>query len=85
MPIVTYKLIPPISTKFFNFNKFVNNLVLDLILANPDNLPCKCNNSPFADRHYKDKHIVTGALQIITNNVSENFLLNDLNIETLGL
>ena len=58
--MVTYKLTPPISTKFFNFNKFVNNLDLDLFLANPDNLPCKCNNSPFADRHHKNKHIVTG-------------------------
>ena len=67
--MVTYKLTPPISTKFFNFNKFVNNLDLDLFLANPDNLPCKCNNSPFADRHHKNQHIVTGALQIITNNV----------------
>ena len=29
IPMVTYKLTPPISTKFFNFNKFVNNLDLD--------------------------------------------------------
>ena len=29
MPMVTYKLIPPISTKFFNFNMFVNNLDLN--------------------------------------------------------
>ena len=26
LPMVSYKLTPPISTKFFNFNKFVNNL-----------------------------------------------------------
>ena len=44
MAMVTYKLTPPISTKFFNFNKFVNNLDLDLFLANPDSLPCKCKN-----------------------------------------
>ena len=31
--MVTYKLTPPISTKFFNFNKFVNNLDLDLFLT----------------------------------------------------
>ena len=66
MPMVTYKLTPPISTKFFNFNKFVNNLDLDLFLTNPDSLPCKCNNSPFADRYHK--HIVTGDLRIIKNN-----------------
>ena len=29
IPMVTYKLTPPISTKFFNFNKFVNDLDLD--------------------------------------------------------
>ena len=67
MTMVTYKLTPPISTKFFNFNEFVNNLDLDLFLTNPDSLPCKCNNSPFADRHHK--HIVTGDLQIIKNNI----------------
>ena len=41
IPMVTYKLTPPISTKFFNFNNFVNNIDLDLFLANPDSLPCK--------------------------------------------
>ena len=51
MPMVAYKLTPPISTTFFNFNKFVNNLDLDFYLTNPDSLLCKCNNSPFADRH----------------------------------
>ena len=45
MPMVTYKLTPPISTKFLNFNKLVNNLDLDLFLTNPDSLPCKCSNS----------------------------------------
>ena len=39
IPMVTYKLTPPISTKFFNFNKFVNNLDLDLFSTNPDSLP----------------------------------------------
>ena len=39
MPMVTYKLTPSISTKFFNFNKFVKNLDLDLFLKNPDSLP----------------------------------------------
>ena len=66
MPMVTYKLTPPFSTKFFNFNKFVDNLDLDLFLTNPDSLPCKCNNSPFVDRYHK--HIVTGDLRINKNN-----------------
>ena len=39
--MATYTLTPPISTKIFNFNKFVNNLDLDLFLINPDSLPWK--------------------------------------------
>ena len=66
MPMFTYKLTAPTSTKFFNFSMFVNNLDLDLFLTNPDSLPCKCNNSPFVDRYHK--HIVTGDLRIIKNN-----------------
>ena len=66
MPLVTYKLTPPIPTKFFNFNKFVNDLDLDLFLTNLDSLPCKCNNSPLVDRYHK--HIVTDDLRIIKNN-----------------
>ena len=71
--MLTYKLTSPISTKFFNFSKFVNNLDLDLFLTNPDSLPCKCNNSPFVDRYYK--HIKTGDLQIIKNNALRKLLI----------
>ena len=71
MPVVTYKLAPSISTKFFNFNKFVNNLDLDLILTNPDSLTCKCNNSPFVNRHHKHIEIM----------FEEIFLLKVINIE----
>ena len=52
---------------FFNFNKFVNNLDLDLFLTNPDSLPCKFNNSTFHDQHHK--HILTDNHRIIKNNV----------------
>ena len=41
MPMVTYKLTPPTTSKFFNFNKFVNNLDLDCLLTNPHSLPWK--------------------------------------------
>ena len=73
MLMVTYKLTPPISTKFFNFNKFVSNLDLDLFSTNPDSLPCKCNNSSFAARHHK--HIVKGDLRIIRYNVLRKLLI----------
>ena len=66
IPMVPYKLTPPISAKFFNLNKFVNNLDLDIFLTNPDSLPSKCDKPPFVDRYHK--HIVTGDLRIIKNN-----------------
>ena len=73
MPIVTYKLTLPISTTFFNFNKFANNIDLHLFLTNPNSLPCKCNNCPSVDRHHK--HIATGDLRIIRNNVSYTLMM----------
>ena len=83
IPIVTYKLIPLLSTKFFSFNKFVNNLDLDLFLTNPNSLSWQCNNSPFVDRH--NKHIVTGDLRIIRNNVLRKIFNKGPKYRKLGL
>ena len=55
------------GSNLFNFDKFVNNLDLDLFLTDPDSLPCKCRNSPFSDRYHK--HIVTGDPRIIKNKI----------------
>ena len=73
MPMVAYQLNPPISIKFFNLNKLVSNLDLDLFLTNPDSQPGKCSNSTFAYRHHK--HIVTGDLRIIRNNILKNLFI----------
>ena len=35
MPVVIYQLTPPLSTKFFNFNMFVNYLDLDVFVNKP--------------------------------------------------
>ena len=64
-PMVTYTLGLPISSKIFNFNKFVNSLNLDEFLLNPNSLPCECHNSPFTDKHHQ--HIVTGDLRLVSN------------------
>ena len=64
MPMVTYKLTPSISSNVF--------LDLDLFWRNPDSLPCKCNNSPFAGRHHKLR--VTGDLRIIRNVLKKSFI-----------
>ena len=50
MPMMTNKLIPPSSTKLLHFDKFANDLDLEIFLLIPESLLCKYNNSPFAYR-----------------------------------
>ena len=38
-----------------------------------DSLTCKCNNSPFADRHHT--HILAGDLRTIENNFLGNLFI----------
>ena len=71
IPMVTYQLCSPLSTKIFNFNTFVNNLNLDEFIRDPHILPCNCENSFFKDDHHN--HIVTGDLRIIANNHLRKF------------
>ena len=73
LPMATYNLTTAKSTKFFNLNRFVNNLYLDLFLTNPDILPWKCNNSLFDKRHHK--YVATGNLRIIRNNVLKKLFI----------
>ena len=84
LPMATYNLTPAKSTKFFNLNKFVHNLYLDLFLTNPDSLLWKCNNSLFDKRHHK--YIATGNLRIIRNNVLKKlFIERPKNIEVMPI
>ena len=61
----TCKMTPP-TLCFFNFNMFANNLDLDLLLTNPDSIPCRCTISAFVDRHHN--HTMVGDLRIIKSN-----------------
>ena len=81
--MVTYKLTSLVSTKFFNFNKFVNNLNLDLFLTNQTIYHANVINSPLVDRH--NKHIVTGDLRIIRNNVLRKIFNKGPKYRKLGL
>ena len=84
LPMATYNLTPAKSAKFFNLNKFVNNLYFYLFLTNPDSLPWKCNNSLFDKRQHK--YIATGNLWIITNNVLKKlFIERPKNIEVMPI
>ena len=64
-PMITYKLSDSISNKIFNYNDFVSTLDVEGLINNTNSLPCKCENSPFADPHHQ--HIITGDLRIIHN------------------
>ena len=65
-PTVVYDLTNPIRSNIFNFKSFVANLDVEEVTANPESLPCHCNNSPFIDKDHG--HILTGDLRIVKNN-----------------
>ena len=62
-PTVVYDLLPPISSKIFNFNKFVCELKVQEFLSDDSILPCNCADSPFRDSHHG--HVITGDLNIV--------------------
>ena len=65
--MVVFKLAPPIRSQIFNYTAFISQLHLRDFVANPDSVPCKCNNfNPmFINDHHQ--HIMTGDLDIIDN------------------
>lgn len=77
LPMVTNKLVLPISTKIFNFNKFVNSLHQDALLPNPDILPCQHPNSTFVFKYHN--YIITGDLPTINNSSLRNNFCKDQN------
>ena len=64
-PTIVYTLDKPISSKIFNFNKFVTTLDVESFMQDNSVLPCQCSNSPFADHHHG--HIISGDLKLIGN------------------
>ena len=64
IPMVTYKLGFAFSANIINFNQFVNTLDLDAFLSNAEILQCNCDGS-----YQHHKHILTGDLHIIKNNI----------------
>ena len=76
-PLITYKLQAPISSKIFNFNKFVSTLDLNAFVKNPNMLPCNCKDSKFKDAYHQ--HIITGDLSIVENKDLRNLLLKGPN------
>ena len=67
IPMVVYKLAPPIRSTIFNYTKFVSSLNLQEFVNNPDTIPCRCNqfDAKFINDHHQ--HILTGDLYIVNN------------------
>ena len=65
-PTVVFSLNTPISSKIFNFNKFVTSLDVKSVLRNASYLPCNCADSPFRDKHHG--HIISGDLRLVKDN-----------------
>ena len=65
-PTVVYSLNTPISSKIFNFNKFVTSLDVQSYLKDSSFLPCNCADSPFRDKHHG--HIISGDLRLVKDN-----------------
>ena len=65
-PTVLFSLNDPISSKIFNFNKFVSSLNLPEFIKDNSIIPCHCKDSPYQDKHHK--HIISGDLRIVTDN-----------------
>ena len=66
IPMVTYKLQPPIRSKIFNHKQFVESLDINAFIQNEAIMPCNCEDSPYKDSEHG--HIVTGDLRIVRNN-----------------
>ena len=69
MPMVTYQLTQPESTKFFNFSKFFIDLYLQVLLTNPGNLKMHFKNT----LKKKKKFIM---LQLENQTIAVNILPN---------
>ena len=66
IPMVSYKLQPPIRNKIYNYKETVSSIHVDENGSfNSDLLPCDCDSSDFTDPHHK--HIITGDLRIVQN------------------
>ena len=57
IPMLTYKLQPPIRSKIFNYKKFVESLDINSFIQKETIIPCNCENSPYKDSEHG--HIIT--------------------------
>ena len=64
-PTVVYQLRETIRSKLFNYKKFVQDIDVDSFIANPNTLPCDCDQSPF--KNHDHGHVVTGDLDIVSD------------------
>ena len=67
IPMVVFKLQPPIRSSIFNYSKFVSSLDLKAANDNIETIPCHCHlyADKYVDNHHH--HILTGDRSIINN------------------
>lgn len=66
IPMVSYKLKPPIRNKNFNHKNVVASINVDENGSiDIDSIPCECENSQYKDAHHN--HIITGDLHLVEN------------------
>ena len=68
IPMVVYKLTPPIRSAILNYSKFVSSFDLNAFHLDNNTIPCHCHefDNKYIDNHHN--HILTGDLSIIQNN-----------------
>ena len=72
LPTVVYRLKDTIRSKVFNYKKFVQSIDVDKFINDNSILPCECHSSPFTNAHHG--HVITGDLNIVTDNNLRNLL-----------
>ena len=66
IPMLSYKLKPPIRNKIFNHKEVVASIDVDEDGSiDLESIPCECERSQFKDGHHN--HIITGDLRIVEN------------------
>ena len=71
VPTVSYKYTRTISSSIFNHIKTVSEFDFNILIH--DKYPCHCADSPYISNHHG--HVITGDLNIITNEALKNLIL----------
>jgi hypothetical protein len=72
-PCISYKYIPTIASKLFNYEQILQCLDIEHLLLNPPR--CSCSSSPF--NYQPAGHVITGDVSIVRNEELMSLSLKD--------